>query len=202
MQVYITQSFFHLLIFQWSVVKMYARLVIGDFMMVMAFLSVLETAPTFSRNCALLGLCGKVRTSTKPCKLWKTKVVVARQALGAAPRLPSRADTPKFRKRLNTWNVENKAQFSCLVISEKFHINIDAKEMTYDKEQASGNMLSEITFDRIIFVNSLALNGARTKSQYGRTIILEKIWFQYFFLTLRRVLDKKLCLREICLIEV
>ena len=48
---------------------MYARLVIGDFMMVMAFLSVLETAPTFSRNCALLGLCGKVMTSTKPCKL-------------------------------------------------------------------------------------------------------------------------------------
>ena len=30
MQVYITKSFFHLLIFQWSVVKMYARLVIGD----------------------------------------------------------------------------------------------------------------------------------------------------------------------------
>ena len=47
--------------------------------------------------------------------------------------------------------------------------------MTYDKEQASGNMLSEITFDRVIFMNSLALNGARTKSQYGRTIILEKI---------------------------
>ena len=32
MQVYITKSFFHLLIFQLSVVKMYARLVIGDYM--------------------------------------------------------------------------------------------------------------------------------------------------------------------------
>ena len=38
-QVYITQSFIHLLIFQWSVVKMYARLVIDDFMMVIHFLA-------------------------------------------------------------------------------------------------------------------------------------------------------------------
>ena len=51
-------------------------------------------------------------------------------------------------------------------------INIDAKEMTYDKEQASGNLLSEITFDRIIFMNSLALNGARTNRQCGRSNIL------------------------------
>ena len=69
--------------------------------------------------------------------------LLLRGRLGAAPRLGhiSRADTPKFRKRLNTWNVENKAQFSCLVISEKFHINIDAmhinidaKGMIYDEE--------------------------------------------------------------------
>ena len=81
------------------------------------------------------------------------------------------------------------------------HINIDAKEMTYDKEQASGNMLSEITFDRIIFMNSWALNGARTNRQCGRSNILEEM-VSIFFLTLRRVLDKKLCPREICLIEV
>ena len=73
--------------------------------------------------------------------------------------------------------------------------------MTYDKEQASGIMHSEITFDRVIFMNSLALNGARTNRQCGRSIILEEIWFQYFFSHLR-VLDKKLCHREICLIEV
>ena len=53
--------------------------------------------------------------------------------------------------------------------------------MTYDKEQASGIMHSEITFDRVIFMNSLALNGARTNCQCGRSIILEEIWFQYFF---------------------
>ena len=50
-------------------------------------------------------------------------------------------------------------------------------------------------------MNSLALNGARTNRQCGRSIILEEIWFQYFFSHLR-VLDKKLCHREFCLIEV
>ena len=39
-------------------------------------------------------------------------------------------------------------------------------------------------------MNSWALNGARTNRQCGRSIILEEIWFQYFFSHLR-VLDKK-----------
>ena len=50
-------------------------------------------------------------------------------------------------------------------------------------------------------MNSLALSGARTNRQCGRSNILEEM-VSIFFLTLRRVLDKKLCLREICLIEV
>ena len=50
-------------------------------------------------------------------------------------------------------------------------------------------------------MNSLALNGARTNRQCGRSNILEEM-VSIFFLTLRRVLDKKLYLREICLIEV
>ena len=53
--------------------------------------------------------------------------------------------------------------------------------MIYDRSKQAGNILSEITFDRIIFMNSLALNGARTNRQCGRSIILEEIWFQYFF---------------------
>ena len=53
--------------------------------------------------------------------------------------------------------------------------------MIYDKEQASGNILLEITFDGIIFMNSLALNGAGTNHQCGRSNILEEIWFHYFF---------------------
>ena len=50
-------------------------------------------------------------------------------------------------------------------------------------------------------MNSLALNGARTNRQCGHSNILEEMVL-IFFLTLRRVLDKKLCLIEICLIEV
>ena len=73
--------------------------------------------------------------------------------------------------------------------------------MTYDRSKEAGNILSEVTFDRIIFMNSLALNGARTNRQCGRSNILEEM-VSIFFLTLRRVLDKKLYLREICLIEV
>ena len=38
MQVYITKSFFHLLIFSMECCKMYARLMIGDFMMVMTMM--------------------------------------------------------------------------------------------------------------------------------------------------------------------
>ena len=52
-------------------------------------------------------------------------------------------------------------------------------------------MLSEITFDRVIFMNSLALNGARTNRQCGRSNILEEIWFQYFFSHLDGCLIKK-----------
>ena len=57
----------------------------------------------------------------------------------------------------------------------RMHINIDAKGMTCDRSKQAGNILSEITFDRIIFMNSLALNGARTIHQCGRSIILKEI---------------------------
>ena len=56
--------------------------------------------------------------------------------------------------------------------------------MTYDKEQASGNMLSEITFDRIIFMNSLALNGARTKASVWTLNYSIRNMVSIFFLTL------------------
>ena len=163
--------------------KMYARLVIGDFMMVMAFLSVLETTPTFSRNCALLGLCGKVRTSTKPCKLWKTKVVVARQALGAAPRLPTAALTQtKFRKRLKHVergnHVEKLRRNSLNLQFQKFHISIDAMHMNIDAKGwfMIGASKREYTFRNNVwqdyFQEFMGINGARTNRQCGRSIIL------------------------------
>ena len=54
--------------------------------------------------------------------------------------------------------------------------------MTYDKEQASGNMLSEITFDRIIFMNSWALNGA--SASVDVQLFYKNYGFNIFFLTL------------------
>ena len=52
--------------------------------------------------------------------------------------------------------------------------------MIYDRSKQAGNILSEITFDRIIFMNSLALNGARTNRQCGRSNILEEMVSIFF----------------------
>ena len=99
---------------------MYARIGdIGDIMMV-TFLSVLGTTQTFSRNCALFGLCGKVGPPQSLASFEKQKLLL-RGRLGAAPRLGhiSRADTPKFRKHLNTWNVEKLRRNSLVLQFQK-----------------------------------------------------------------------------------
>ena len=70
---------------------MYARLVIGDFYDGDSFLSVLGTTPTFFENCALLGLVGKVRTSS--VQALKNKSCFCAAGIGAAPRLPTAALT-------------------------------------------------------------------------------------------------------------
>ena len=51
------------------------------------------------------------------------------------------------------------------------------------------------------FHEFIGIKWCQNKSSVWTFIILEEIWFQYFFSHLR-VLDKKLCHREICLIEV
>ena len=57
-------------------------------------------------------------------------------------------------------------------------------------------------FDKINFQKFLSLyNDAKTKRRWGRSIILEEIGLQYFSHT-QRVLDKNLCLKKLCLIEV
>jgi len=57
-------------------------------------------------------------------------------------------------------------------------------------------------FDKIIFRNSwhhTMMPGSHRR--WGRSIILEEIGLQYFSHT-QRVLDKNLCLKKLCLIEV
>ena len=73
------------------------------------------------------------------------------------------------------------------------------------KEYSSGSIFSRIIltkFDKINFQKFLApYNDAKTKRRWGRSIILEEIGLQYFSHT-QRVLDKNLCLKKLCLIEV
>ena len=83
---------------------MYARLVIGDFYDGDSFLSVLGTRQRF-RELRTTWACGKVRTSS--VQAFKNKKLLLRGRLWRRPSpANSRADTTKFRKRLNTWNVE------------------------------------------------------------------------------------------------
>ena len=69
-----------------------------------------------------------------------------------------------------------------------------------DEEYSSGSIFLKIIltkFDKIIFQKFLAsYKDAKTKSRWGRSIILEEIGFQYFPHT-QRMLDKKFCLIEI-----
>ena len=78
---------------------MYAKLVIGDFYDGDSFLSVLGTRQRF-RELRTTWACGRVRSSS--VQAFKNRTLfVARQAFGAAPRLPTAALTQtKFRKRL------------------------------------------------------------------------------------------------------
>ena len=88
---------------------MYARVGDIDDIMMATFLSVLGTTQTFSRNCALFGLRGKVGPPQSLAS-FENKVVAARQArrrpFAAAI---SGADTPKFRKHpytcVPTWKL-------------------------------------------------------------------------------------------------
>ena len=75
---------------------MYARLVIGDFYDGDSFLSVLGTTPTFFENCALLGLVGKVRTSSVQALTNKKLFFRGRHWRRPSP-ANSRAGTTKFR---------------------------------------------------------------------------------------------------------
>ena len=99
---------------------MYARLVIGDFMMVIHFLACYEQRQHF-RELRATWACGKVRTSS--VQALKNKKLLLRGRLWRRPSpANSRADTTKFRKRLNTWNVEKLRRNSlCLAISEIPH---------------------------------------------------------------------------------
>ena len=99
---------------------MYARLVIGDFMMVMAFLSVLETTPTFFEELRTTWAVWEGHDLHKALQALKNKSCCC--AAGLAPPLASaisRADTPKFRKRLNTWNVEKLRRNSLVLQFQK-----------------------------------------------------------------------------------
>ena len=101
---------------------MYARLVIGDFMMVMAVLSVLEQRQRFRGIAHYLGCVGRSGPPQSLASFEKQKLFLRGRHWRRPSPANSRADTTKFRKRLNTWNVEKmKAQFTCLVISEIPH---------------------------------------------------------------------------------
>ena len=89
---------------------MYARLVIGDFMMVMAFLSVLETTPTFFEELRTTWAVWEGQDLHKALQALKNKSCCC--AAGWAPPLASAissADTPKFRKHpytcVPTWKL-------------------------------------------------------------------------------------------------
>ena len=139
---------------------MYARIGdIGDIMMV-TFLSVLGTTQTFSRNCALFGLCGKVGPPQSLASFEKQKLLL-RGRLGAAPSpRPSAALTHQSFVKIYTRFLQRgkvKAQFPCLTISENSASRLMLRWMMIDEEYASGSVFSQIIltkFDNIIFRNS------------------------------------------------
>ena len=100
--------------------KIYARLVIGDFMVVIHFLACYEQRQHF-RELRATWACGKGQ-DLLGASFEKQKLFLRGRHWRRPSPANSRADTTKCRKRLNTWNVEKiKAQFTCLVISEIPH---------------------------------------------------------------------------------
>ena len=100
---------------------MYARVGDIDDIMMVTFLSVLGTTQTFSRNCALFGLRGKVGPPQSLASFEKQKLLL-RGRLGAAPSpqppaaLTHQSFVNVYARFLQRGRV--KAQFSCLTISE------------------------------------------------------------------------------------
>ena len=111
---------------------MYARLVIGDFMVVIHFLACYEQRQHF-RELRATWACGKVRTSS--VQALNNKNCCCAAGFCAAPRLPSRADTTNFRKRLKHVergnHVEKLRRKSLVLQFQKFHINIDVPTHQY-----------------------------------------------------------------------
>ena len=65
-----------------------------------------------------------------------------------------------------------------------------------DEEYSSGSIFSKIILTKLNFRILASDKDAKTKSRWGRSIILEEIGFRYFSHT-QRMLDKKLYLIEI-----
>ena len=103
MQVYITKNFFHLLIFSMECCKMYARLVIGDFMMVILMTMMMMTI-NYSRVCGRArDVLGKIARS-KVLIVFKTELTESDCYI---------KDCTRWRE---AWNFF--AQFLCLSISD------------------------------------------------------------------------------------
>ena len=83
---------------------MYARLVNGDFMMVIHFLACYEQRQHF-RELRATWACGKGQ-DLLGASFEKQKLFLRGRHWRRPSPANSRADTTKFRKRLNTWNVE------------------------------------------------------------------------------------------------
>ena len=129
----------------------------------------------------------------------------------AAPR-NSRAETTKFRKRLKHVergsHVERLRRNSLNLQFQKFHISIDAMHISIDAKGwfMIGASKREQTFRNNVwqdyFHEFIGIKWCQNKSSVWTFNYSKRNMISIFFLTLRRVLDKKLCLKELCLIEV
>ena len=146
-----------------------------------------------------------------PASFQITKIVVVQQIFCAAPR-NIRAETTKFRKRLKHVergsHVEGLRRNSLNLQFQKFHISIDAMHINIDAKGwfMIGASKREYTFRNNVwqdyFHEFIGIKWCQNKSSVWTFNYSRRNMVSIFFLTLRRVLDKKLCLREICLIEV
>ena len=175
-----------------------------------SFLSVLGTRQRLWELRTTL-LVGEARTSS--VQAFNNKDCCCAAGFCAAPRMPTAAlKQQKFRKRLKHVergsHVEGLRRNSLNLQFQKFHISIDAMHINIDAKGwfMIGASKREYTFRnnvwRDYFHEFIGIKWCQNKSSVWTFNYSRRNMVSIFFLTLRRVLDKKLCLREICLIEV